>query len=87
MSYDVSFSNQALRSLQACNEKDRQLIIKNIDQLAAAPLQKSNVKKLVNFDTAAFRMRVGRYRVLFDREDDLKIIDVIDIRQRKQAYQ
>jgi len=41
------------------------------------------VKKLVDFDAAAFRMRVGNYRVLFDREDDLKVIDIIDILQRK----
>ena len=27
------------------------------------------------FDAAAFRKRVGNYRVLFDREDDLKVID------------
>ena len=44
-------------------------------------------EKLVDFDAAAFRMRVGNYRILFDREDDLKIIDIIDILQRKQAYQ
>ena len=43
-------------------------------------------KSFVDFDAAAFRLRVGKYRVLFDREDDLKIIDVVDIRQRKQAY-
>jgi mRNA interferase RelE/StbE len=67
--------------------KDKKLIIRNIEQLAADPLHKSNVKKLVDFDAAAFRMRVGNYRILFDREDDLKIIDIIDILQRKQAYQ
>jgi mRNA interferase RelE/StbE len=54
--------------------------------LAVDPFNKTNVKRLVDFDAAAFRLRVGKYRVLFDREDDLKIIDIIDIRQRKQAY-
>jgi mRNA interferase RelE/StbE len=67
--------------------QDKNLIIRNIEQLSADPFRKSNVKKLVDFDVAAFRMRVGNYRVLFDREDNLKIIDIIDILQRKQAYQ
>jgi len=85
--YDVCFTEVALKSLQPCSLKDKNLIIRNIEQLAADPFHKSNVKKLVGFDAAAFRMRVGNYRILFGREDDLKIIDIIDILQRKQAYQ
>jgi mRNA interferase RelE/StbE len=87
LTYEVCFTEVALKSLQRCSLKDKKLIIRNIEQLAADPLHKSNVKKLVDFDVAAFRMRVGNYRILFDREDDLKIIDIIDIMQRKQAYQ
>ena len=86
MTYAVIFTGVALKNLQGFPQKDRSLIIKNIEQLAVDPFNKSNVKRLVNFDAAAFRLRVGKYRVLFDREDDLKIIDVVDIRQRKQAY-
>lgn len=87
MAYAISFTEVALKNLQRFPHKDRSLIIKNIEQLAADPLHKNNVKKLVDFDAAAFRLRVGNYRVLFDRKDDLKIIDVVDIRQRKQTYQ
>ena len=87
MAYEISFTEVALKSLQLCSHKDKNLIIRNIEQLAEDPFRKSNVKKLVDFDAAAFRMRVGNYRVLFDREDELKIIDVIDVLQRKQAYQ
>jgi len=87
LTYEVSFTEVAMKSLQRCSHKDKNLIIRYIEQLAADPFRKSNVKKLVNFDAAAFRMRVGNYRVLFYREDDLKIIDIIDILQRKQAYQ
>ncbi len=86
MAYTITFTEVALKNLQAYPQKDKNLIIKNIEQLAVDPFNKSNVKRLVNFDAAAFRLRVGKYRVLFDREDDLKIIDVVDIRQRKQAY-
>ncbi len=87
MAYAICFTEVALKSLQRCSQKDKNLIIRNIEQLAADPLHKSNIKKLVDFDAAAFRMRVGHYRILFNREDDLKIIDIIDILHRKQAYQ
>jgi mRNA interferase RelE/StbE len=86
LAYAITFTEVALKNLQGYPQKDKGLIIKNIEQLAVDPYTKSNVKRLVDFDVAAFRLRVGKYRVLFDREDDLKIIDIIDIRQRKQAY-
>jgi mRNA-degrading endonuclease RelE of RelBE toxin-antitoxin system len=41
--------------------------------------------KLVNFDIY-YRLRVGNYRVFFEREDVLKIIDVVDILPRKKSY-
>lgn len=87
MAYDVCFTEAALKNLQRCSQKDKNLIFKGIEQLAEDPLNKSNVKKLVNFDAAAYRLRVGNYRVLFDREDSLAIIDILDVLQRKQAYQ
>jgi len=44
-----------------------------------------NVKRLVDFDVA-YRLRVGNYRVLFERDDIIRIIDVIDILPRGRAY-
>ena len=87
MAYAICFTEVALKNLQRFPHKDRNLIIKNIEQLAADPFHKSNVKRLVDFDAAAYRLRVRNYRVLYDREDDLKIIDIVDILQRKRAYQ
>lgn len=82
MTYEVTFTDIALASLKRYPRKDQDLILKNIEKLALNPLQKSNVKKLVNFDVA-YRLRVGYYRILFERDDTLKIIDIV---QRKAAY-
>ena len=86
MSYDVIFTDTALKNLSRYPSKDQQAILKNIKQLAENPVTKSNVKKLVDFDVS-YRLRVGSYRVLFDREDSLKIIDVIDVLPRNKVYQ
>jgi mRNA interferase RelE/StbE len=52
---------------------------------AADPLGMPNVKRLVEF-YAAYRLRVGNYRVLFDRDDIIQVIDVVDVLPRGSAY-
>jgi mRNA interferase RelE/StbE len=86
MNYAVTFTDTALKNLARYPTKDQQAILKNIKQLSENPLAKSNVKKLVDFDVS-YRLRVGNYRVLFDREDSLKIIDVVDVLPRNKVYQ
>jgi mRNA interferase RelE/StbE len=83
--YTIVFTETALKNLQRYPKKDQNLILDNIKKLAQDPHNKSNVKKLVDFNVA-YRMRVGNYRVLFDREDSLQIIDIVDILRRKHAY-
>ncbi|MFI3195281.1 MAG: hypothetical protein QX195_05600 [Methylococcaceae bacterium] len=46
MSYDVTFTDTALKNLARYPTKDQQAILKNIKQLLENPLIKSNVKKL-----------------------------------------
>jgi len=36
---------------------------------------------------ADYRMRVGAYRVLFNREDTIRIIEIVRVAHRKEAYQ
>lgn len=85
MSYHVTFKNAAIKNLTRYPKKDQQLILKNIEELALDLASKSNVKQLVDFDVS-YRLRVGNYRVLFEKEDSLKIIDVIDILKRDKVY-
>ena len=83
--YRVEFTETALKNLARYPKADQRRILERIDKLAADPTAMPNVKRLVDFDVA-YRLRVGNYRVLFDREDILKIIDVIDILPRQRAY-
>ena len=85
MPYTIVFTETALKNLQRFPSKDQNLILDNIEKLAQNPHNKNNVKKLVNFDVA-YRLRVGNYRVLFDYEDSLQIIDIVDILPRQSAY-
>lgn len=83
--YEVQFTDIAVKNLKKFPQKDQRLILTNIEKLADDPFSKTNVKKLVNFGIS-YRLRVGNYRVFFEREDRLKIIDIIDILPRKKSY-
>jgi len=83
--YAVQFTEAALKNLKRCPGNDQRLILARIEQLAADPLIMANVKRLVNFDVA-YRLRVGNYRILFERDDEIRIIDVIDVLPRGRAY-
>jgi len=83
--YRITFTDVALKNLKRYPKNDQLLILSHIEQLAANPHHKNNVKQLVNFDVS-YRMRVGKYRVLFEKYDPLKIIDIIDIVPRSKAY-
>lgn len=83
--YVVKFTDTALKNLRRYPRKDKQRILTRIEQLAADPKAMTNVKRLVNFDMA-YRLRVGNYRILFDRDDIIKIIDIIDVLPRSRAY-
>lgn len=83
--YEVQFTEIALKNLQKYPANDRRRIIERIEKMAENPLQAGNVKRLVDFDVS-YRLRVGSYRVLFERDDIIKIIDVIDVLPRGRAY-
>ena len=66
---DIQFTEIALQNLQKCPPKDRQRIVERIEKLAENPLQAPNVKRLVDFDVS--------YRLPFERDDIIRIIDVL----------
>lgn len=83
--YEIQFTDVAVKSLQKYPVNDRKRIVERIEELANDPFQATNVKRLVNFDVS-YRLRVGNYRILFERDDIIRIIDVIDVLPRGRAY-
>lgn len=87
MSYQLTFSDTALKSLKRIPKSDVERIITAIEELAKDPDNKTNVKRLTNHSEAIYRLRVGNYRVLYDRHDPIRIIAVIAIGHRKDIYE
>jgi mRNA interferase RelE/StbE len=83
--YKVQFSETALKNLRRYPRDDQRRILARIEELAVGPTAMRGVKRLVAFDVS-YRLRVGDYRVLFERDDVIRIIDVIDVLPRGRAY-
>ena len=83
--YNVQFTPVALKNLRRYPANDQRRILSRIEQLAENPLTMPNVKRLMDFDVT-YRMRVGSYRVLFDRDDIIRIIDIVNVLPRGRAY-
>lgn len=87
MVYQLSFSDKALKSLKRIPKPDSERIITVLEELAKDPDSKTNVKRLNNHPNAIFRLRIGNYRVLYDKYDAVRIIAVIDVGHRKNIYE
>ena len=71
---NILFSKSSLTYIKALDKKTKTRIVKAIDKLPDnGDIVKMQGKKLKNI----FRLRVGKYRIIFNiEEDQIKILDV-----------
>lgn len=81
--YRILFQPTAEKELNAIPTKFAEQIIRKIGLLTNDP-RPMGVKKL-KADTS-YRIRVGKYRVIYEIDDKNKIITVYKIRHRKEVY-
>lgn len=74
---EINYSKKAIKFLHKQNNETKNRIITAIEKLPAG-----DVIKLQGLD--GYRLRVGTFRIIFDRNGN--IIDIIDIENRGQAY-
>lgn len=84
-SYTLLIRPQARKKLQSLPRPDRFRISEKLTQLGQNPDDATlDVKKLEG--EPYFRLRVGGWRVIFDRQDAVRIIAVEKIKPRGDAY-
>lgn len=83
VSFPVRIRLSAVRDLRRIPPPDRTGIIHAIDILGVYPLVGSVLKGGLR---GLRRIRVGRYRVLYEVQDDELIVLVIRVSHRKDAY-
>lgn len=71
------------KDLRSLNQKDLPALNGKIKSLAVQPRQ-SQTEKLKGADS--YRLRVGRYRILYEINDKSKIVTICRVLHRKEAY-
>ncbi len=82
MTYQVIFSDLALKQLNKLDREIGQRIISTLVRIRIRP--DAYVKKLVGDE--GYRLRVGNYRVILDIDREKLMILVLIIGQRKNVY-
>ena len=83
--YSLRIKKSARKELESIGTKaDRQRIINRIEALAEDPRPKGALK-LSGLER--YRIRQGRYRILYTIEDSVLVVQVIKIGDRKHVYE
>ena len=82
-SYRIEIKRSAVKELEAVPAKDRRRITAKIQALAGNP-RPAGCEKLSGHDK--YRIRQGNYRILYTIEDDVLVVTVIKIGDRRDVY-
>jgi len=83
-SYRVEIKKSAAKELESLGgKKDRERLVAKIRGLAIDP-RPAGVEKLTDKDQ--YRLRQGNFRILFEIHDDVLLVVIIKIGDRKEVY-
>lgn len=82
--YKVEIARLAEKQIAKLPKRDKIKILDKIETLADDP-RPHGYKKLV-YHTEYFRFRVGNYRIIYQITDDVLLVTVVEITDRRDAY-
>ena len=87
MRYQILIIKRAKRQLEKLPVQIQERIAESVVKLGCNPDDVSlDVKSLTNDSEARYRLRVGNYRVKFNREDEIRIVEIMRVGHRKEIY-
>jgi mRNA interferase RelE/StbE len=84
MIYALRFESRVLKDLDRIPEKELVRIDKAIQALALQP-HPAGVKKLVGQENL-YRVRQGDYRIIYTVDHKSRIVSILGVRNRRDAY-
>ena len=83
-SYKILIKRSAQKEIEAIDtKKDRQRIVRRIQSLANDPRPAGSEKLSVS---RYFRIRQGRYRIVYEIRNDVLIVHILKVGHRKDVY-
>ena len=85
MPYKVLIRRQAQKKLQSLDRKERSRLAERINELGRNPDDSAlDIKRLA--DVPLHRLRMDDWRIIYDRQDAVRIIAIEKIKPRGDAY-
>ncbi|TAF52961.1 MAG: type II toxin-antitoxin system RelE/ParE family toxin [Oscillatoriales cyanobacterium] len=83
--YEITYTRNALKDLQYLRKFEQKLILDEIDNnLKHQPTQPTRNRKPMRPNPyAEWELRIGNFRVLYNVEDDVKIVEIQNIGQKR----
>ncbi|WP_327677488.1 type II toxin-antitoxin system RelE family toxin [Kitasatospora sp. NBC_00458] len=86
MKYALRFTTHAQRRLRAIGQLEALKILTALTELGDDPYADGpSVKRLSGYD-GLYRLRVGDYRVVYEVQDDVMVILVVHVGNRRDVY-
>ncbi len=90
-SYRIFETNEFIKKIEKLSQRNKSFIEKKLThyiypQLKEEPHYGNNIKKLVDYKPATWRYRIGNFRLFYVIEESEKIIYILSIDLRKDAY-
>jgi len=82
-SYRLQFKRSLAKDLRSIPDPDVERILSRIDALGDDPRPRG-CEKLT--DRPCYRIRQGPYRILYEIQDDARVITVVKVAHRSAAY-
>ena len=83
MTYRVSILRRAQRELARLSSEQYEAVRDAIRALAVEP-RPTGTRKLTGRD--GWRIRIGDYRVIYEIDDDRRVVTVLDVGHRRDIY-
>ena len=81
--YKIEIKRSAQKEIQSLPQQDAKRIVAKILTLAENP-RGPDSKKLSSEER--YRVRVGQYRILYEICDDILVVTIVKVANRKEAY-
>ncbi len=81
---EIIWHNRARKQMKRIPKHYREAILDSVDRLGTFPkCEGLDIKELKKYHYD-YRLRVGRYRVLFDHADAVRIIEIQEVKKRDE---
>ncbi len=89
--YKIFETKEFLKRLAKTSKRDKEFIEKKLSQFVYPQLKEephygNNIKKLIGYNPETWRYRIGKYRLFYVIDEVEKIIFILSIDFRKDAY-